>query len=265
MLIDKRKLIKLVAISLLLLLSRCCCCHQQLTALWVRSVARPRKWALMLHIICCSLSVPRQLCHPSSALTLHPSWLTTIFFGACFCFAQFVEPFTTNVTRARPPPRPAYSCCNKKVATRRWTTESFLCTTRMWRRGSRGKGEMDSECQTKWNETSWGCRRWQGRRVGREGVASSDICCCRLLLMLLLLLLQQLCYRCCCSFWAAEQSLLVLILMSFAPTRPGLIFSALLPDPPLPTLPTFSCPAHAPIAWPPTICFCFICVFAFCF
>lgn len=154
MLIDKRKLIKLVAISLLLLLlSRCCCCccccHQQLTALWVRSVPRPRKWALMLHIICCSLSVPRQLCHPSSALTPPPSWLTTIFFGACFCFAQFVEPFTTNVTRARPPPRPAYSCCNKKVATRRWTTESFLCTTRMGRRGSRGKGEMDSECQTK--------------------------------------------------------------------------------------------------------------------
>lgn len=146
MLIDKRKLIKLVAISLLLLLlSRCCCCccccHQQLTALWVRSVPRPRKWALMLHIICCSLSVPRQLCHPSSALTPHPSWLKTIFFGACFCFAQFVEPFTTNVTRARPPPRPAYSCCNKKVATRRWTTESFLCTTRMGRRGSREAGE----------------------------------------------------------------------------------------------------------------------------
>lgn len=266
MLIDKRKSIKLVAISLLLLLSRyCCCCHQQLTALLVRPVPRPRKWALMLHIICCSLSVPRQLRHPSLSLflllppflSLSSSRLTTIFFGACFCFAQFVEPFTTNV-RARPTPlAPPPRVATKKLPLDAGQRNPFCAQHEWMRQAVRwGKGAMDSEWQTKWNETSWGCRRWQGGGARR--------CCIKWHLLMPPAAAVA-------AVAATLLSLLLLLLLQFLGRGTKLIsvnFNEFCTDSAWPyffSSPPSFCPAHAPFALPPTICFCFICVFAFCF
>lgn len=193
----------------------------------------------MLHIICFFplsnhllylLPLPAPLIHPLTSLCPRCCWCSLAFAHSpsflcsslVFVFAQFVEPFTTNVASDTPPPPPCLLFLwprldngilfvhNKRVE-QKWKWPANDKRNEMKRELSRPAAAA--------RVIERGCRlEAEGWMLGVAGT-SSDICCC-----------------CCCwcnfvivrrsfSFWAAEQSLLVLILMSFRCLCLALFFS----------------------------------------